>query len=68
MRHCATQANESNGFWSAFHELVGGYPWLTKRVARVVKPDVRMPPRNVVAYLLAASCRMAAGSAVRPAR
>ena len=53
VRHYATQANESNGFWSAFHELIGGYPWLTKRVARVVKPDVRMPPRNVVAYLLA---------------
>lgn len=53
LRGYATQAQESNGFWSAFHELIGGYPWLTKRVARVVKPDVRMPSRSLFAYLLA---------------
>lgn len=53
VRHYATQAHDSNGFWSAFHELIGGYPWLTKRVARVMKPDVRMPSRGVFAYLLA---------------
>jgi Zn-dependent protease with chaperone function/Tfp pilus assembly protein PilE len=53
VRHYAMQARDSNGFWSAFHELTGGYPWLTKRVARVVKPDARMPGRNPFAYLLA---------------
>ena len=53
LRGYATQVQESNGFWSAFHELIGGYPWLTKRVARIVKPDVRMPARSVLAYLLA---------------
>lgn len=53
VRHYATQARDSNGFWSAFHELTAGYPWLTKRVARVVKPDARMPGRNPLAYLLA---------------
>ncbi len=53
LRGYASQAHESNGFWSAFHELIGGYPWLTKRVARVVKPDVRMPSRSAFAYVLA---------------
>jgi Tfp pilus assembly protein PilE len=53
VRHYAEQARESNGFWSAFHELTGGYPWLTKRVARVVKPDARLPGRNPLAYVLA---------------
>jgi Zn-dependent protease with chaperone function/type II secretory pathway pseudopilin PulG len=53
VRNYALQARESHGFWSAFHELTGGYPWLTKRVARVVKPDARMPVRSPLAYLLA---------------
>ncbi|MED5620478.1 M48 family metalloprotease [Ideonella sp. BN130291] len=53
LRHYARQAQENNGFWAAFHELVGGYPWLTKRVARVIKPDARMPGRSPFAYLLA---------------
>jgi Zn-dependent protease with chaperone function/type II secretory pathway pseudopilin PulG len=53
LRHYAQQAKEHNGFWAGFHELVGGYPWLTKRVARVMKPDVRMPGRNPLAYVLA---------------
>jgi len=49
----ARQARQGNGFWAAFHELIGGYPWLTKRVARVVEPSARMPARNPVAYVLA---------------
>ncbi|HEV8314336.1 MAG TPA: M48 family metalloprotease [Burkholderiaceae bacterium] len=49
----ARQAHHGNGFWAAFHELIGGYPWLTKRVARVVSPEARMPGRNPLAYLLA---------------
>jgi Zn-dependent protease with chaperone function len=51
--HYTAQAQDSNGFWSAFHELIGGYPWLTKRVARVVQPDAQMPKRGAFAYVLA---------------
>src|SRR5258706_4399452 len=49
----AAQAHDSKGFWSAFHELIGGYPWLTKRVARVVQADAPMPARSAWAYVLA---------------
>jgi type II secretory pathway pseudopilin PulG len=37
----------------SFHELVAGYPWLTKRVARVMDTSAPMPRRNGFAYLLA---------------
>jgi Zn-dependent protease with chaperone function/Tfp pilus assembly protein PilE len=48
------QAKLSSGFWMSFHELTAGYPWLTKRVARVMDKDAKMPSRNGFAYLLAA--------------
>jgi Zn-dependent protease with chaperone function/type II secretory pathway pseudopilin PulG len=48
------QANDSSGFWMSFHELIAGYPWLTKRAARVMDPAAPMPQRNGFAYLLAA--------------
>ncbi len=47
------QAKHSSGFWMSFHELCSGYPWLTKRAARVMNPDAPMPKRNPFAYLLA---------------
>ncbi|MBI5889235.1 MAG: M48 family metalloprotease [Nitrosomonadales bacterium] len=47
------QADHSSGFWMSFHELLAGYPWVTKRVARVMAPNAPMPRRNVFAYLLA---------------
>ncbi len=47
------QANHSSGFWMSFHELTAGYPWLTKRAARVMDTSAPMPPRNGLAYLLA---------------
>ena len=47
------QAKHSSGFWMSFHELTAGYPWLTKRAARVMDPGARLPPRNGFAYLLA---------------
>lgn len=47
------QADHSSGFWMSFHELTAGYPWLTKRVARVIETDAGMPKRNPFAYLLA---------------
>lgn len=47
------QANHSSGFWMSFHELLAGYPWVTKRVARVMDTNAPMPKRSVFAYLLA---------------
>ena len=37
----------------SYHELTGGYPWLTKRVSRVLHPEAPLPSRNGFAYLLA---------------
>lgn len=48
------QAKHSTDFWMSFHELTAGYPWLTKRAARVMDKDAKMPSRNGFAYLLAA--------------
>lgn len=48
-----SQAKHSSGFWMSFHELTAGYPWLTKRAARVMNTEAPMPRRNVFAYLLA---------------
>jgi Zn-dependent protease with chaperone function len=55
--HYAAQAQQSNGFWMSFHELVGDYPWLVKRMA-VVRglahgSEVAPPGRHGLAYLLA---------------
>lgn len=47
------QAKHSSGFWMSFHELTAGYPWLTKRTARVMDTEAPMPKRNGFAYLLA---------------
>jgi Zn-dependent protease with chaperone function len=47
------QAALTRGFWTSYHELTGGYPWLTKRVARVLDPDAALPKRNRFAYVLA---------------
>lgn len=60
-----SQASHSSGFWMSFHELIAGYPWLTKRAARVMNTEKVMPKRNGFAYLLAAfipfAGRMGAG-------
>jgi Zn-dependent protease with chaperone function/type II secretory pathway pseudopilin PulG len=45
------QLQHSSGFWMSFHELTHGYPWLTKRVARVMDTDVKVPRRNPFAYI-----------------
>jgi len=47
------QITHASGFWMSFHELTAGYPWLTKRAARLINPDAPMPKRNGFAYLLA---------------
>lgn len=48
------QSNYSSGFWMSFHELTSGYPWLTKRSARVADVDAVMPKRNFFSYIPAA--------------
>ena len=48
-----SQTQHTAGFWMSFHELISGYPWLTKRAARVANTAAAMPPRNGFAYLLA---------------
>jgi Zn-dependent protease with chaperone function/Tfp pilus assembly major pilin PilA len=47
------QAALTSGFWMSYHELTGGYPWLTKRVARVLHPEQALPRRSGFAYLFA---------------
>jgi Zn-dependent protease with chaperone function len=49
----AAQSAGNSGFWASFHELIAGYPWLTKRVARVLDANAKLPSRNPLAYLLA---------------
>lgn len=45
------QADQTGGFWMSFHELTAGYPWLTKRAARVLDADAQLPSRHGLAYL-----------------
>lgn len=51
------QASQTEGFWMSFHELVGDYPWLVKRMAAVralaAGHELRQPPRSKLAALLA---------------
>lgn len=47
------QTRHTAGFWMSFHELVAPYPWLSKRAARLVNPDIRLPARNVFSYFFA---------------
>lgn len=51
------QARQTEGFWMSFHELVGDYPWLVKRMAAVrslaAGQEVRQPRRHVGAAVLA---------------
>lgn len=48
----ANQVNANLGFWASFHEIVAGYPWLTKRVGRALDPQRQAPRRNPFAYVL----------------
>jgi Zn-dependent protease with chaperone function len=51
------QARETSGFWMSFHELIADYPWIVKRVARVMARGGgavdEIPARNPLAYLFA---------------
>ncbi|MBI5617919.1 MAG: M48 family metalloprotease [Gammaproteobacteria bacterium] len=47
------QERESGGFWMSFHELIGDYPWLAKRMARATFPHYQPLGRHPLAWLLA---------------
>lgn len=51
------QARETEGFWMSFHELVGDYPWLVRRMAAVralaAGSEAQQPRRHMLAALLA---------------
>jgi Zn-dependent protease with chaperone function len=53
----ARQSDDTGGFWMSFHELSSDYPWLTKRLRRVMAAagsgPVRFPSRHKLAWLLA---------------
>lgn len=53
----AGQSGTSGGFWMSFHELIGDYPWLVKRMATLNQlasnQPVKLPRRNFFAWLLA---------------
>ena len=49
----ARQTMKNRGFLPDLHELLSGYPWLTKRVARMISPTTKMPGRNWFSYLFA---------------
>ncbi|WP_313707040.1 M48 family metalloprotease [Massilia sp.] len=62
------QSRETEGFWMSFHELVGDYPWLVKRMAAVralaAGQEVQQPRRHWLAALMALFVpRMGAGGA-----
>jgi len=48
------QSRETEGFWMSFHELVGDYPWLVKRMAAVRALAAGQEPRQPRRHLLAA--------------
>jgi type II secretory pathway pseudopilin PulG len=47
----AEQLPATRGFWMSFHELIGAYPWLTKRIAKMEARAI--PGRHPLAWLLA---------------
>jgi Zn-dependent protease with chaperone function/type II secretory pathway pseudopilin PulG len=57
-QHFMDQVEHTGGFWMSYHELVGDYPWLTKRMAAVkalaAGGETQAPTRNIFAWLLAA--------------
>lgn len=53
LRQYARQTMSNRGFLPDLHELLSGYPWMTKRVARTLSPSIQMPRRNWFSYLFA---------------
>ena len=52
MAHYLRQTKHTRGFWMSFHELISGYPWLTKRAVRMTD-GASAPARDPFAYLVA---------------
>ncbi|MBY0237645.1 MAG: M48 family metalloprotease [Burkholderiaceae bacterium] len=48
------QAEGNRGFWTSFHELCSGYPWLSNRALRALDAAASVPRRNPLAYVMAA--------------
>ena len=50
------QCAETGGFWMSFHEYVGDYPWLCKRISHVIEVaqgnKAKFPRRNPLAFIL----------------
>lgn len=53
LRAYSKQLGKNLGFLASFHELIGGYPWLIKRVALTMGPNRPLPGRHALAYVLA---------------
>lgn len=67
----AGQSQHTDGFWMSFHELVGDYPWLAKRMGAVralaAGQEVDHPRRHIGAVLLALFVpRMGLGAGAGP--
>lgn len=58
LRAYSKQLGKNLGFLASFHELIGGYPWLIKRVALTMGPNRPLPGRHALAYVLAFLCRL----------
>jgi Zn-dependent protease with chaperone function len=58
LRRLAEQSELCGGFWMSFNELTSDYPWLTKRMKRLMRvsgaEEPEFPQRSVLAWLLAA--------------
>jgi len=54
-QHYTDQVKQTGGFWMSFHELIGDYPWLVKRIAQVRANEqpIDFPGRNPLAWLFA---------------
>jgi Zn-dependent protease with chaperone function/Tfp pilus assembly major pilin PilA len=44
-----SQLPATRGFWMGYHELTRGYPWLSKRIARVLRQEI--PSRHPLSWL-----------------
>ena len=53
----ANQSKETGKFWMSFHELIADYPWLVKRMTRLIavakNENADLPKRSPFAYILA---------------
>ena len=51
------QMQMTAGFWMSFHELIGDYPWLMKRVEHITAAaqdrEYKRPSRNLFAWIIA---------------